>query len=109
MTIDDIVSVYGARVPAVAASQNAFAALYVVVSDRLLSAPEYTLTSLIAQYAAGTSNGGKRTGGLFEALDPPSFGAATGFRATLDTTLPLSRRLMRPPTARPAVLATASA
>lgn len=90
VTIDDIVSVYGARAPAAAASQNAFAALYVVVSDRLLSAPEYTFTSLIAQYAAGTSNGGKRTGGLFEALDPPSFSAATGFRATLDTTLPLA-------------------
>jgi hypothetical protein len=73
-----------------AASQNAFSAIYVVVSDRVLTAPEYALTSLLAQYAAGTSAGGKRTGGLFEALDPPSFGAATGFRATLDTTLPSS-------------------
>ncbi len=88
VTIDDIVSVYGARVPAAAASPNAFSAVYVVVSDRLLTTPEYTLTSLIARYASGTSPGGKRSGGLFEALDPPSFGAATGFRATLDTTLP---------------------
>ena len=90
VTIDDIVAVYGARVPAMAVSQNAFSAIYVVVSDRVLTDPEYALTSLIAQYAAGTSSGGKRSGGLFEALDPPSFGAATGFRATLDTTLPSS-------------------
>ena len=90
VTIDDIVAVYGARVPAMAASQNAFSAIYVVVSDRVLTDPEYALTSLIARYAASTSAGGKRSGGLFEALDPPSFGAATGFRATLDTTLPSS-------------------
>ena len=64
VSIDDIVSVYGPRVPAMAASQNAFSAVYVVVSDRLLTTPEYTLTSLIARYAAGTSAGGKRTGGL---------------------------------------------
>lgn len=88
VTIDDIIAVYGEREPAMAASQNAFTAAYVVVSDRMLSKPEYTLTSLIARYASGTSSGGKRSGGLFEALDPPSFGAATGYRATLDTTLP---------------------
>ena len=87
VTIDDIIGVYGPRVPDMATSQNAFTAVYVVVSDRLLTKPEYTLTSLIADYAAGTSAGGKRTGGLFEALDPPSFGAATGYRATLETTL----------------------
>ena len=88
VTIDDIVGVYGERAPAMAAAQNAFTAAFVVVSDRLLTKPEYTLTSLIARYASGTSRGGKRDGGLFEALDPPSFGAATGYRATLDTTLP---------------------
>jgi hypothetical protein len=88
VTIDDIVAMYGARTPARSHSQNAFNAAYVVVSDRPLSEAEYTLTSLIARYAAGTSPGGKRDGGLFEALDPPSFGAATGYRATLDTTLP---------------------
>ena len=88
VAIDDIINVYGQRVPAMASSQNAFTAVYVVVSDRLLTPPEYTLTSLIARYASGTSLGGKRSGGLFEALDPPSFGAATGYRATLDTTLP---------------------
>jgi hypothetical protein len=89
VTIDDIVAVYGERAPAMAASQNAFSAVYVVVSDRPLQKPERTLTSHIARYAAGTSAGGKREGGLFEALDPPSFGAATGFRASLDTTLPI--------------------
>jgi hypothetical protein len=88
VTIDDIIGVYGERAPAMAAAQNAFTAAFVVVSDRLLTKPEYTLTSLIARYASGTSSGGKRDGGLFEALDPPSFGAATGYRATLDTTLP---------------------
>jgi hypothetical protein len=88
VTIDDIIGVYGERAPAMAAAQNAFTAAFVVVSDRLLTKPEYTLTSLIARYASGTSPGGKRDGGLFEALDPPSFGAATGYRATLDTTLP---------------------
>jgi hypothetical protein len=88
VTIDDIVGVYGERAPAMAASQNAFTAAYVVVSDRLLSKPEWTLTSHIARYAAGTSVGGKREGGLFEVLDPPSFGGATGYRATLETTLP---------------------
>lgn len=88
VTIDDIVGVYGERAPAMAAAQNAFTAAFVVVSDRLLTKPEYTLTSLIARYASGTSPGGIREGGLFEALDPPSFGAATGYRATLDTTLP---------------------
>jgi hypothetical protein len=88
VTIDDIVGVYGERVPATVTSQNAFTAVYVVVSDRLLTAPEWTLTSHIARYAAGASLGGKRGGGLFEALDPPSFGGATGYRATLETTLP---------------------
>ncbi len=88
VTIDDIINVYGQRVPAMATSQSAFTAAYVVVSDRLLTQPEYTLTSLIAHYASGTSSGGKRSGGLFEVLDPPSFGAATGYRATLDTMLP---------------------
>ena len=88
VTIDDIVAVYGERAPAMATSQSAFNAAYVVVSDRLLTKPEWTLTSHIAHYAAGASAGGKRAGGLFEALDPPSFGAATGFRASLQTTLP---------------------
>ncbi len=88
VTINDIVGAYGPRTPAMATSQNAFTAAYVVVSDRPLTEPEYTLTSLIAQYAAGTSLGGTRDGGLFEVLDPPSFGAATGFRATLETHLP---------------------
>ena len=88
VTIDDIVGVYGERAPAMAAAQNAFTAAFVVVSDRLLTKPEYTLTSLIARHASGTSSGGKRDGGLFEALDPPSFSAATGYRATLDTLLP---------------------
>ena len=87
VTINDIVDVYGKREPAMAASQNAFTAAFVVVSDEFLSPPEYTLTSFIARYHAGTSLGGKRTGGLFDVLDPPSFGAATGFRATLETTL----------------------
>jgi len=87
VTIDDIVDVYGERAPAMAASQNAFTAAFVVVSDEFLSPPEYTLTSFIARYHAGTSLGGKATGGLFDVLDPPSFGAATGFRATLETTL----------------------
>ncbi len=87
VSIDDIVSVYGERNPTTNTSQNAFTAAYVVVSDRLLSASETTLTSLIAHYAAGSSAGGKRAGGLFEVLDPPSFAAATGFRASLDTTL----------------------
>jgi len=88
VTIDDIAGVYGARAPAAIASQSAFTAAYVVVSDRPLTKPEWTLTSHIAHYAGGASPGGKREGGLFEALDPPSFAAATGFRASLETTLP---------------------
>jgi len=87
VTINDIIDVYGQRAPAMAVSQNTFTAAFVVVSDEFLSPPEYTLTSFIARYHAGTSLGGKRTGGLFDVLDPPSFGAATGFRAALETTL----------------------
>jgi hypothetical protein len=87
VAIDDIVDVYGERSPASSFSQNAFTAAFVVVSDQQLSAPEYTLSTVIARYYAGTSMGGQRTGGLFEASDPPSFSASTGFRATLDTRL----------------------
>jgi len=88
VTIDDIIAVYGARQPSVAASQTAFRAAFVVMSDHFLAEAEYTLTTVIARYLAGTSSGGQRTGGLFEVSDPPSFGACTRFRATLDTTLP---------------------
>ena len=87
VTIDDIVDVYGQRLPPSETSQNVFAAAFVVVSDQPLSAPEYTLGTVIARYYAGTSVGGQRSGGLFEASDPPSFSASTGFRATLDTHL----------------------
>ena len=89
VTIDDIIALYGERAPAMDASQNAFTAAFVVVSDRLLTQPEWTLSSHIAHYAGGASLGGKRSGGLFDALDPPSFSAATGHRASLETTLPV--------------------
>jgi hypothetical protein len=88
VTIDDIRAVYGARQPSGAAAPNAFSAAFVVVSDDFLTQAEYTLTTIIARYLAGTSSGGQRSGGLFEISDPPSFSACTGFRATLDTTLP---------------------
>ncbi len=88
VTIDDITGVYGVRQPDSNSAQNAFNAAFVVVSDQLLTAAEYTLTSTIAAYAAGTSMGGQRTGGLFEVSDPPSFSAATGYRASLETHLP---------------------
>jgi hypothetical protein len=88
VTIDDVVSVYGARTPASSTSQNAFTAVFVVVSDAFLSAAEAALSSHIAHYMAGSSAGGQRSGGLFEVSDPPSFSAATGYRASLQTQLP---------------------
>ncbi len=88
VSIDDIVATYGERVPSASTAQNAFTAAFVVVSDVSLSESERALTSAIARYAAGTSSGGSRGGGLFTVLDPPSFGAATGFRATLETRIP---------------------
>jgi hypothetical protein len=90
VTIADIEAVYGPRVPAADASPNAFTALFVTVSDRPLDAAERALSSHVARYAAGASEGGVRAGGLFAAWDPPAFSAATGFRATLETALPLS-------------------
>jgi hypothetical protein len=90
VTIDDVIDVYGAREPSAATSQNAFTAAFVVVSHRPLAAAEYTLSTVIARYAAGTSFGGQRSGGLFEVSDPSSFGASTGFTATLDTQLPVT-------------------
>ncbi len=88
VTIDDIIAIYGARTPAVIASQIAFTAALIVVSDAPIDEAERTLTSTIARYAAGTSAGGERAGGLFAVLDPMSFGAATQFRATLETRIP---------------------
>jgi len=88
VSIDDIVATYGARSPAAAVSQNSFAAAFVVVSDAFLSEAETALSSYIARYAGGTSLGGQRSGGLFEVADPSSFGAATGYRASLQTLLP---------------------
>lgn len=88
VSIDDVVAVYGERVPSAAASQNDFTAAFIVVSDRPLSEVEYTLTSAIARYYAGTSTGGDGEGGLFALSDPPAFSAATGFRASLSSQLP---------------------
>lgn len=88
VTIDDIVATYGARNPTWLASQNAFTAAFVVVSAAPLGDAERTFSSTIARYAAGTSTGGMRSGGLFDVIDPPSFAAATSFRATLESRLP---------------------
>jgi hypothetical protein len=88
VTIDDIVATYGARTPAANVSQSAFSAAFVVVSDRFLNEAETALSSYVASYMGGTSEGGQRTGGLFEVSDPPSFSAATGYRASLETQLP---------------------
>lgn len=90
VTIADIEAVYGERVPRAMESQSAFAAVFVVVSDRTLAASELTLSSAVARYYGGHAPGGERAGGLFTAYDPPSFPAATGYRATLETALPLS-------------------
>jgi hypothetical protein len=90
VTIEDIEAVYGERVPRAAESQNAFGAVFVVVSDRTLTSSELALSSAVARYYGGTAPGGERSGGLFTAYDPPSFPAATGYRATLETALPLS-------------------
>ena len=86
--IADIVAVYGERLPASTTSPKAFSAAFVVVSDAPLSEAEYTLSTHIARYVGGASDGGVRNGGLFELMDPPSFAAATGFRASLETRLP---------------------
>lgn len=88
VSIADIVAVYGDRTPSSAISQKAFTAAFVMITDRAVSDAELTLTTHIARYAAGTSTGGVRGGGLFELLDPPSFAVATGFRASLETQLP---------------------
>ncbi len=88
VTIDDIVAAYGTRNPTPDVAQNAFTAAFVVVSSEPLTESERTLTSAIARYVAGESHGGMRSGGLFEVIDPPSFAAATAFRATLQTELP---------------------
>jgi hypothetical protein len=90
VTIGDIEAVYGERVPRAAESQNAFGAVFVVVSDRALAPSELTLSSAVARYYGGTAAGGERSGGLFIAYDPPSFPAATRYRATLETAVPLS-------------------
>lgn len=88
VTIDDIVATYGARTPSANISQNAFSAAFVVVSDRFLNEAETALSSYVASYMGGMSEGGERAGGLFEVSDPPSFSAATGYRASLETQLP---------------------
>jgi hypothetical protein len=91
VTIDDIVSVYGPRRPAAPDSQKDFRAAIVVVSDRALADTEWALSETVARYVEGTSAGGVRSGGLFDVVDPPAFAAATGFRATLRTELPIDR------------------
>ena len=90
VSIDDIVSVYGPRVPAMVSSQNVFSAVYVVVSDRLLTTPEHTLTSLIARYAAGASPSRKRTALCSKRSIRRLSAPPPDLRETLNTTLPSS-------------------
>ena len=91
VTIDDIVAVYGLRTPTPATSQKSFRTLFVKVSDRPLTDAEYTLSSVVARYYAGSSPGGGLVSGAVGGVPvPPSFSSATGFRATMVTTVPES-------------------
>ena len=77
VTIEQIVAAHGARMPSSTDSRKAFAALFVIVSDRLLAQAELGLIAQISE------NFEKTTGG-----DELSFAQATGGRATLTTKLP---------------------
>lgn len=79
VSIDDIVAEHGPREPAWAggASQTAFRAAFVVVSDRLLTAAELAYYDARAQFFAQTEGDGVLM----------SFEAATGGRATVDTSI----------------------
>ena len=88
VSMAEVIAIYGERLPEHAASPKSFRAAFVVVSDAPLSEAEYTVSTHIARYFGGVSDGGVRSGGLFQLMDPPSFAAATGFRASLETGLP---------------------
>jgi len=88
ITIDDVIEVYGSRIPSYNESQKHFNAAFIVASHEFINDAEISLINTIAEYYSSNSSGdGLVPGGLFEAADPPSFCAATNFRATMSTSL----------------------
>jgi hypothetical protein len=81
VTIDQIVTAFGARQPAATDARKAFDVLFVVVSDRLLNGAELGLIDQIA------SNYERAIG-----EDSMSFQQASGGRATLTTKLPAAAK-----------------
>ncbi len=72
---------------AITGAQNAFTAVFIVVSDQLLSAAEYTLTSVIADYVAGASLGGQTPVGCSKYQIRPPSARPPAFRASQETHL----------------------
>jgi hypothetical protein len=88
VSIDNIVSAYGARVPAASTSQKQFKIAFVVVTDRFVSVPELSYINTVSRYyASGMAGGTLVPGGLFPLPDPPSFASATNHLATLTTSV----------------------
>lgn len=82
VTIDDIVRIYGPRVPDVTQSPKAFRLLHVVVSDRALKPAELLLEHTVAAFAESKPEGAAAT------MPPLTFWVATGGRGSVTTLLP---------------------
>ena len=82
VTIDDLVAVYGPRVPDATSTAKTLRVGFVVLSDRPLMPAEVALEHLNATWAES------RPEGAAALQSPPTYHWATGGRGTLLTTLP---------------------
>lgn len=88
-TIDDVIRVYGQRVPAVEQSPKSFRMAFIVLSEVAATPAELALVNRVAEYYASDSDGGVADmRGLGIVLPPRSFKSATWGLGTLITRLP---------------------
>ena len=92
VTIDDVIKVYGPRIPSVSDSQKSFRALFVSISETRMTAAEIAIINRTASYYSSTSvSGGTDTSGLVDVWPPRSFNSATSGLATLNTVVPAKK------------------
>lgn len=90
VSIEDIVRVYGERLPSSANSQKAFRWVFVGLSERNMTAAEFAIISRLATYYASHDEGGevvKDHDGI-TTRTPPSFWSATRYQGSVTTELP---------------------
>jgi hypothetical protein len=92
VTIDDVISVYGARTPSSSTSQKSFQVLFIGISESPMTLAEVALMNRVAAYyASGAAGQEIDTSGVFNVRAYPSFSAATNGVGTLVTIVPLHK------------------